>query len=150
MTEARLECILLDSIHMENRLNGSGQKSEYRLPLGPIWTRKGQEVSLCDAENVLYLVISGGSTGTYIKLHSLYIRTLKFSVLYVPAVCMLYLKKKKCLFPCLATTLIKPGGLLVPCCSDQEITSLDDINVYMSLLLSHCLSSLLCPFLQGP
>ena len=68
MTEARLECILLDSIHMENRLNRSGQKSEERLPLGPIWTRKGQEVTLCDAENVLYLVISGGSTGIYIKL----------------------------------------------------------------------------------
>ena len=60
---------------------------------------------------------------------------------------MLYLKKKKCLFPCLATTLIKPAGLLEPCCSDQDITSLD-IAVYMSLLLSRCLSSRFCPFLQ--
>lgn len=108
-----------------------------------MWTRKGQEATLCDAENVLYLDMSGGYTGIYIKLHSVCTRTFKFSVLYVPAVRYI---SKKCLFPCLATTLIKPAGLLVPCCSDQEVTSLNDTDVCMSLflflLLSHCLSSL--------
>lgn len=77
------------------------------------------------------LDMSGGYTG--IKLYSVCTRTFKFSVLYVPAVCISQKKKKKAHFHVLQPHSSKPAGLLVPCCSDRDATSLNDTDVHVTL-----------------
>lgn len=95
---------------------------------------------MCDAENVLDLDRSGGYTCEYIcNNQAKCLRLLHYMYL---AVCILHLgeKKKKSLkedayFHVTQTIPIRQGGLLVPCCSDQAVTSPDDSCVHVSLFI---------------
>lgn len=99
--------------------------------------------TFCD---ILYLDLSGGYTGVYIcKQSAAHFRWVHYTYAISQKEISL---KEDAYFHAMQTTPIRQHGLLVPCCSDQDVTSPDNTSVcmchclFLSLLLYHILPSL--------